>query len=103
MRHDAVELGFPTRHGRRREKQRPKPLKPPAVAVVDEAFAGFIPTDVPVLPVDVSIAGKTVIGEWCSTKSTLVASLSAQLDALDRQREQLARLLRSIDTNALAE
>lgn len=51
-----------------------------ATDAVDEAFA--LPENLP-------------------TRWTLVRNLSAQLDALDRQREQLAQLLQSIDMNAL--
>ena len=51
-----------------------------ATAAVDEAFA---------------------ITESRPTHWTLIKNLSAQLEALDRQREQLAQLLHSIDADML--
>jgi hypothetical protein len=54
------------------------------VEVVDEAFAGFSPR------------GNAPLNRG------LVAELSAQLAALDRQREQLSQLLRSIDADSVA-
>jgi len=55
------------------------------VDVVDEAFAGFEP------PMQRPL------------EYSLVANLSAQLEALDQQREQLSRLLRSIDAASISQ
>ena len=43
------------------------------------------------------------VSAWEPMKREIVADLSAQLVALDRQREQLARLLRTIDTVPLGQ
>jgi hypothetical protein len=36
-------------------------------------------------------------------KPALVSDLAAQLEAIDRQRERLAQLLQSIETNSVAD
>jgi len=56
----------------------------PAVEFIDEAFAGFAPPAPHVLP------------------QRLIADLSSQLEALDREREQLSKLLRSIDAASIS-
>jgi hypothetical protein len=77
--------------------------------VIDEAFAGFSESTSRVTRVDgpcespsanggqISVDSSTAAA-WEPMKREIVADLSAQLVALDRQREQLARLLRTIDT-----
>jgi hypothetical protein len=87
MRHDSVDLSFPTAtrrvwygHGSSRfiadDKRNLAPTE-----VVDEAIASFERVDAPAKP----------------QPHPLVAKLSAQLNALDRQRNHLAQLLRNID------
>jgi hypothetical protein len=82
---------------------------PRAAEVIDEAFAGFTETTSRVTRVDGPCESSRAIPEqfsaelnsppaWEPMKREIVADLSAQLVALDRQREQLARLLRTIDT-----
>jgi hypothetical protein len=82
---------------------------PGTAEVVDEVFAGFPGTSSRVTRVDSpaesapqSIAqvstDSSTTSAWEPMKREIVADLSAQLAALDRQREQLARLLRTIDT-----
>jgi hypothetical protein len=57
--------------------------------VIDEAFAGFERTDFPESAADT---------RDCRTmKHSLLADITAQLAAIDRQRERLAQLLQSID------
>jgi hypothetical protein len=62
------------------------------VAVIDEAFAGLSSSD--------------VMGEGSQDRQplnqTLVAEIATQLAALDRQREQLAHLLESVNLTTLA-
>jgi hypothetical protein len=55
------------------------------VEVVDEAFAGFTPD------------------RRRALQPALVANLSAQLEALDQQREQLSQLLHSIDLSSMSQ
>jgi hypothetical protein len=61
--------------------------------VIDEAIAGFEPVG------DAATTALTTHAAHAArpTSSSLAAGLSAQLEALDRQREQLAQLLRTID------
>jgi hypothetical protein len=82
---------------------------PRAAAAIDEAFAGFAGSTSRITRVDGPAESASTIAEsssaelnsasaWEPMKREIVADLSAQLVALDRQREQLARLLRTIDT-----
>src|SRR5688572_32912420 len=57
----------------------------PAAEIVDEAFAGFTADNRRAL------------------QPSLVANLSAQLEALDQHREQLSQLLRSIDMSSMSQ
>jgi len=96
MRHEPIELGLTGTSGRRRGTRRVvhgarrsmAPTKEKcgatAVEVVDEAFAGLARV------------------EPHRLEMGLIAKLSAQLDALDRQREQLSQLLRNIDADKLS-
>jgi hypothetical protein len=89
MRHDSIEIPHANRHTRRiwyghgssRTIADHTPNLPPA-AVIDEAIASFERVDAPDKPLP----------------HALVANLSAQLHALDRQRSQLAQLLRNVDS-----
>src|SRR5215212_10214793 len=68
-----------------------------AVSVLDAAFADFIRVD----------AGSTVQGagqksapqNWPSMTQALIADIATQLETLDSQRRQLARLLECVDSN----
>ena len=93
MRHEPIEFGVVNTHSRagrdRRTRRLARPAnlyasdetKQPAAAVIDEAFAGFAQPH-----------GQRI-------EPGLVAALASQLEALDRQREQLSHLLRSIDAD----
>jgi hypothetical protein len=84
------------------------------VDVIDEAFAGFVRTNSGVARIDQGrdVTPAAPAAAVCAThlpphsepiNRRLVADLSAQLNALDRQREQLVQLLRSIDAGSLAQ
>lgn len=62
-----------------------------AVVVRDEAFADFTRVDA---------AGESVAQKKPSMTQALIADIVTQLEALDTQRRQLARLLESVDTSA---
>ena len=95
MRHDSIEIALPNStararriwhgHGCSRVVIDNSRELPPA-NVLDEAIAGFEPLDASTIrPMNLS----------------LIAGLSAQLEALDRQRDHLAQLLRAIDDSAI--
>jgi hypothetical protein len=101
MRTDSIEIAIPktttrTRrvwygHGSSRLVTEPSHELP--ADIVDEAIAGFEPVNDSGTP-DLT----THTAHKCRpTNMSLAAGLSAQLEALDRQREQLAQLLRTID------
>jgi hypothetical protein len=94
MRCDSIEIGWVRKDTRQRRTHdaatavtdgapRTCAFKPDAA---DEAFASF--------------AGSVSEGKTPSVDRTLVTSLAAQHDALDRQREHLANLLRSIEVRS---
>jgi hypothetical protein len=98
MRHEPIEIGLAGKIARRKTAQRMLRIMAatrrspneavdctPATNARDEAFAGL---------------------EHATSRSNRLAVLSQlneQLTALDRQREQLATLLREIETAALAD
>jgi hypothetical protein len=96
MMHDHVEFSALKQRSPRRSRrvasrrrslsqgQRNAAVQP--VDAIDEAFAGFTRVD----------AGSSRADVRCM-ESHLVATLSAQLRALDQQREQLSKLLQSVD------
>jgi hypothetical protein len=94
MRCDSIEFGWAQKAAKQRRKAGAAsgvavraPLSREATSdVMDEAFATFE---------DVGSEHKTP-----TVDRTLVATLAAQLDALDRQREHLARLLRSTEARS---
>jgi hypothetical protein len=120
MRHDPIEFGrqgLATRAAADRVARLTSRLArrarnasaPRAAEVIDEAFAGFSGSTSRLTRVDGpwestatndgQTSGETsAVSAWEPMKREIVADLSAQLVALDRQREQLARLLRTIDT-----
>jgi hypothetical protein len=57
-----------------------------SAANVDEAFANFTPA-----------ANESKPADWQSATRTLIADIAVQLETLDAQRRQLARLLDSAD------
>jgi hypothetical protein len=101
MRHDSIEIHRPnarrrTRrvwygHGSCRVIADSERALPPA-DVIDEAMASFERVDAAARPKAPALFG---IDRPPLTKS-LMADLSSQLSVLDRQRDQLARLLREI-------
>ena len=66
-------------------------------SVLDEAFADFIRVDAGSPPKVVTT--KSVPPNWPSMTQALIADIATQLETLDSQRRQLARLLESVDTN----
>jgi hypothetical protein len=74
------------------------PVQP--LEVVDEAFAGFTRVDSGMARLDVhsqlEAIGAVSMREPVIDRD-IIATLSAQLKALDKQREQLSRLLQTVD------
>ncbi len=125
MRHDQIEFGRQGLANRaavdrmsrltlRLARRARRASAPRAAEVVDEAFAGFSAANSRVTRVDSPFesmqenadqpsADLNSVSAWEPMKREIVADLSAQLVALDRQREQLARLLRTIDTVPLGQ
>jgi hypothetical protein len=66
-------------------------------SILDEAFADFTRADAE-SPLSAA-ANKTVSINRPSMTQALIADIATQLEALDSQRRQLARLLESVDTN----
>jgi hypothetical protein len=120
MRHDPIEFGRQGLASRaaadrvarltsRLARRARNASTPRAAEVIDEAFAGFPGPKSRVTRVDgpceststsedqISRESSTA-SAWEPLKREIVADLSAQLVALDYQRDQLARLLRTIDT-----
>lgn len=96
MRHDTIEIVFPGKSVRRRDAhlltrprtasdEREAAVEAPASDARDEAFAGLSRDER--RPKDLFV----------------VTQLAEQLEALDRQRGQLARLLRDIEATKLAD
>src|SRR5262245_23819096 len=65
--------------------------------VLDAAFADFVRVDAgsPATPA----RNKSVPSNWPSMTQALIADIATQLEALEGQRRQLARLLDAVDTN----
>jgi predicted lipoprotein len=63
-----------------------------AATVLDEAFANY--SD--------SAPDQPVPNDWRSATRDLIADITAQLETLDSQRRQLARLLKSVETDTIA-
>jgi len=104
MRHDPIEFATASAMAKRRGGRRSRSARlrdvsravvasgRPDVEVIDEAFAGFTPVDAPVARDDAdAVANPPAVSLGLSD------CLAAQLKALDRQRTQLAQLLRRID------
>jgi hypothetical protein len=99
MRHDTIEIGLATKATLRRARSRKLRKRvlaqcaadagagALAAEVVDEAFAGLSNDASPAEP----------------AHRSLLVQLSAQLKALDEQRDHLAQLLRDVETTALGE
>jgi hypothetical protein len=128
MRHDAIEFGRPglaaraavdrvTRIATRLAKHKQTAAILPAVDAIDEAFAGYTGMGARVTRVDASVdAGSRPLAAKDEDKSPtsfstsgdeplnreIAAHLAAQLDALDRQRARLAKLLCNIDADGLS-
>ena len=90
MRHDAVEIGMFHKAARRRDTKRMMRKFISANAPATQAVSP--PTDV----LDEAFAGLSR-DEQKPNSLAVVSQLAEQLAALDRQREQLARLLRDIE------
>jgi hypothetical protein len=63
-------------------------------SIIDEAFAGYTRVDAPE-------TGAEKVAPWRRTQHELVANIATQLEALERQRAQLARLLQNIDADCV--
>ena len=93
MRCDSIEFGWAQQTARNRRKAdaggfasaRAPMTQVAGAEVMDEAFARF----------DDAADGR----KSPPVDQTLVATLAAQLEALDRQREHLANLLRSVEVS----
>jgi uncharacterized membrane protein YqiK len=96
MRHDPIEIGLAGKTARRRDAKRmirtsmaarqlAAEAEAPATDALDEAFAGLSRD------------------ERRPKSLSVVTQLAEQLEALDRQRAQLAQLLRDIEVTALAD
>lgn len=66
--------------------------------VRDEAFAAFTRVDAG-SPANVAI-NKSAPQNWPSITQALIADIATQLETLDSQRRQLARLLEGVNTDA---
>jgi len=93
MRQDPIEIGVVGTTARQRPKGRTRKVGSPDLkrepCIIDEAFAGFD-------GVHCSTAHSET-GDRRMMKQALVTDLVAQLEAIDRQRERLARLLQSVE------
>jgi hypothetical protein len=124
MRHDSIEfprVGLAVRAAEERvariatrltERPTTSPT-PAAVEAIDEAFAGFTAAGMRRTRVDqgrcpqpAAIDDQPVANashpDWEPIKRGIAADLTIQLDALDEQRDRLAKLLRSIEPNSMA-
>ncbi len=96
MRHDPIEIGLASKAVRRRGAKR---MLRTILATQQPAAAGSIPaTDA----LDEAFAGMSR-DERRPRNLAVVTQLAEQLEALDRQREQLARLLRDIEVTTLVD
>ena len=123
MRHDAIEVGRSGLAARAAEDRVARlatrlasfakdQVESGGVDVIDAAFAKLAGTDSRVARIDTGSVSVTLSTEqnkselksgavWEHFKREISADLSAQLSALDHQRERLAALLRSIDHDAV--
>jgi hypothetical protein len=104
MRYDAIDFATVRaiargRGGRRSRSERLRDVsrslaagRCPDFEVIDEAFAGFTRVDAPRAGVD-----ERTVEDPNAIPAGLSDCLSAQLNALDRQRTQIAQVLRRID------
>jgi hypothetical protein len=99
MRHDPIEIAMAGSSTRRRAAGRATKFSSAGSkgepCVIDEAFARFDGID------DSTSRGRN--GDRRMMKDSLVSDLAAQLEAIDRQRERLVRLLQSVETNSIAD
>jgi hypothetical protein len=103
MRHNATQLGIASAIAKRgsRRRSRGERLRAAAqtltenshgdVDVIDEAFAGFTRVDSPAA--QYGVQSGEIDGKF---PASITECLSAQLNALDRQRSELVQLLRTI-------
>ena len=88
-------------------------IAPPAAEVLDEVFAEYSRIDVGIAanekprvsyctPADSPVASRGT-NNWRTLMRELVADIAAQLEALDGQRQQLTRLLQSVEIGALTD
>jgi hypothetical protein len=117
MRTDAIELGLMTKSETQREMERSTRAAAkrrrksalehvgPTVDAIDEAFAGLPNYSAIPHRRDMPQAGPMAGGaaQRRPLNLAVVKQLAAQLEALDRQREQLSRLLREIEVAPLVD
>jgi hypothetical protein len=103
MRHETIEFGRVRKATRGRRAVRmaeagrtatATTTLPSRTAVIDEVFAGFHRIDSRPADKTAAAPGPQMVNHL------LTIRLAEQLAALDRQREQLAQLLRSVDATA---
>ena len=96
MRHEPIEIGLANKTVRRRDAKRLVRTSMAARQLASEAAAPAA------VARDEAFAGLTHDAER-PKRLAVVTQLSEQLEALDRQREQLAKLLRDIEVAPLAD
>ena len=72
----------------------------PAADALDAAFEEYSRVDVGTDQTE-ALRGPASRGDARSMTKNLIADIATQLDILDRQREQLAALLRDVDTSGI--
>ena len=90
MQNEPIEINLPKSSARTRISPR-RPEQLPAAEVLDAAFDDYRRVDV------AARRSESPRGETARMTKTLIADIATQLDILDRQREQLATLLRDVN------
>jgi hypothetical protein len=89
------------RFGERVRQPTHQTIELPAADVLDAAFEEYSRVDVGACHVEAPRGSATLAGDARTMTKSLVADIAVQLDILDRQREQLAALLRDVDTSGI--
>lgn len=101
MRREPTELSLMTASKRTRVRNAFRTTDVlPAADALDAAFEEYSRVDVGTDQIEAP-RGPASLGDAGSMTKDLIADIAAQLGILDRQREQLAALLRDVDTNRI--